>query len=129
MNDNQKDQLRSLLRKAGMKATPGHLEMLSFFSRSKKPVSSQDVIDAMNGKLNPATIYRCIAKLKDSGLIRQIDLRQNNAHYEFFDMTHHHHIICTGCGRIEDIKECNLEDLKQQILRQAKDFSEVRQHS
>lgn len=125
----QKNSLRVLLRKARMKATPGHLEILSIILGSKKPISSQDIIDTIGRELNPATIYRCITKLKNSGVIRQIDLRQNHAHYEFFNMTHHHHIICTGCGRIEDIKDCKLEDIHQNILGQTKQFTQVRHHS
>jgi len=121
--------LKILLRKAGMKATPGHLIILSHICKSKKPISSQDVVDAIDNQLNPSTVYRCIAKLKKSGVIRQIDLRQNHAQYEFFDMAHHHHIICTVCGKIEDIKDCNLETLHQQILEQKKQFTEVRHHS
>src|SRR5947209_3185611 len=103
MKNNQTNELRSLLRKAGMKATPGHLEILSIIFKSKKPVSSQDIIDALGKQLDPATIYRCMAKLKNSGIIRQIDLRQNHAQYEFFDMHHNHHIVCTRCGKIEEI--------------------------
>lgn len=129
MTHNQETNPRSLLRKAGMKATPGHLEILSIILQSKKPISSQDIIDAIGKKLDPATVYRCVAKLKDNSLIRQIDLRQNHAHYEFFDMAHHHHIICTGCGRIEDIEDCKLEDIHKNILEQAKQFTQVRNHS
>ena len=129
MNNHQEIELRSLLRKAGMKTTAGHLAILSLIKQSKKPISSQDVIDSIGKQLDPATVYRCITKLKNSGVIRQIDLRQNHAHYEFFDMAHHHHIICTSCGRIEDIKDCNLETVHQQILGQTKEFTQVRHHS
>lgn len=129
MKNNLNNNLRPLLRKAGMKITPGHLEILSFIFKSKKPISSQDVIDNIGKKLNSATVYRCIAKLKNSGIIRQIDLRQNHAHYEFFDMAHHHHIICTGCGRIEDIEDCNLPAIHEQILQETAQFTNILHHS
>lgn len=129
MNNNRKIKLHSLLRKAGMKATPGHLEILSLIFKSRKPISSQDVIDSIGKQLNPATVYRCITKLKNSGIIRQIDLRQNHAQYEFFDMAHHHHIICTSCGRIEDIEDCNLPAMHEQILSQTKQFTNIHHHS
>ncbi len=112
-----------------MKATPGHLEILSTITESKKPISSQDIIDIIGKKLDPATVYRCITKLKNNGIIRQIDLRQNHAHYEFFDMAHHHHIICVECGKIEDIEDCGLDTMHQNILSQAKQFTQIRHHS
>ncbi len=129
MKNDQTTKLRALLSKAGMKATPGHLEILSVIFKSKKPISSQDVIDDVGKQLDPATVYRCITKLKNSGIIRQIDLRQNHAHYEFFDMAHHHHIICTGCDRIEDIEDCNLPAMHEQILNQTKQFTNIHHHS
>ena len=129
MKNNQQVKLASLLRKAGMKITPGHLEILSIISKVKKPISSQDIIDIVGERLDPATVYRCMTKLKNSGIIRQIDLRQNHAHYEFFDMAHHHHIICLECGKIEDITGCNLEDMNKRILEQVKQFSQIRTHS
>ena len=129
MTHHHKVDLRSLLRKAGMKITPGHLEIFSIIAKSKKPVSSQDVIEILGKKFNPATIYRAVAKLKTSGLIRQIDLRQNHAHYEFFDMAHHHHIICTSCGKMEDIEDCNLPAMHEQILNQTKQFTNIHHHS
>lgn len=129
MKNHQTTKLQSLLRKAGMKTTPGHLEILYIFLKSTKPISSQDVIDAINKKLDPATVYRCVNKLKSSGIIHQIDLRANHAHYEFFDMAHHHHIMCTKCGRIEDIEDCHLEYLHKNILEQTKQFTRIRHHS
>lgn len=112
-----------------MKATPGHLAILSFIQKSKKPISAQDVIDGIEKKLDPATVYRCVAKLKNNGLIRQIDLRQNNAHYELFDIEHHHHAICTNCGKIEDISDCNLEDIYSSLANKTKNFAKINQHS
>lgn len=129
MNHHHKNTIIPLLRKAGMKATPGHIAILSLFQKSKKPMSAQDVIDAMEKHLDPATIYRCITKLKNNGMIRQIDLRQNNAYYEFFNMAHHHHIICTNCGRIEDITDCHLESTHQEIITRTKHFTHIRHHS
>ncbi len=122
-------QLTPLLRKVGMKATLAHLVIIDFIKNSKKPISSQDIIEGIKINIDPATVYRCINKLKHHGLIRQIDLRQNHAQYEFFDMKHHHHIICVHCGKIQDIHTCNIESIHQDILQKSHHFQEIKNHS
>lgn len=127
--ENTITELKKILKKVHLKATPGHLAILSYIKNAKKPVSSQDIISHLQKKLDPATVYRCIKKLKERQLVRQIDLRQNHAHYEFFDMKHHHHIACIHCGRLEDIHHCGIEAMHENILKKTKHFSQLRHHS
>ncbi|MDP3962910.1 MAG: Fur family transcriptional regulator [bacterium] len=122
-------ELRGLLRTGGLKATRSRLAILGVMRRTKHPLSPQEIIERLGKSFDQATIYRFIKKLQARGIIRQIDLRHNHAHYELFDLNDHHHLICMRCGRIEDVSGCEIEDAYNAILRSAKDFSEIRQHS
>ncbi len=119
----------SLLRKSGSKATKSRLLVLKILGREKNPMSAQDVIESLGKQMNQATVYRILKMLKERGLIRQIDLRHNHAHYEIANDKEHHHLICIRCGRIEDVHECGVEDAQDLILRHSKHFSEIRQHA
>ncbi len=121
--------LRAILRRVGYKATASRLAILSAIKQSKNPVSAQELIEKLGGKYDQATVYRFIKRLKDGGIIRQIDLRQNHARYELFDTEDHHHLVCVDCGKIEDIAGCDIEDMHKAILGSTKNFSEIRQHS
>jgi Fur family ferric uptake transcriptional regulator len=121
--------LRGILRKAGLKATPTRLAILIVLRRSKNPLSAQEIIEKLGKGFDQTTVYRFMRKLKDIGIIRQIDLRQNHAHFEWFDLDDHHHLVCVHCGRIEDITGCGVEAMHKSILNTAKGFSEIRQHS
>ncbi len=123
-----KTDLKILLHKSGYKATPTRLAVLALLQKSRNPVSAQDILEALHGA-DQATIYRTIKSLKQKGLIRQIDLRQNHAHYEFADMAEHHHLVCAECGKIEDVRHCKVEDWEGTVLKHSKQFAEIRQHA
>jgi Fur family transcriptional regulator, ferric uptake regulator len=121
--------LAATLRKSGFKATPNRLAILEIFNTLKRPLSAQEIIDLLPHSTDQATIYRTLRSFKAKGLICQIDLRHNHAHYELTNLSEHHHLICIRCGRMEDVHHCNIENIEKTILADTKHFSEIRQHS
>ncbi|MEK7187280.1 MAG: Fur family transcriptional regulator [Patescibacteria group bacterium] len=123
------DTFQRLLRKSGYKATTPRLAVLNILQKEKNPLSAQDIIDILKNEMDKATVYRILKALKEKGLIRQVDLRHNHAHYEITSDTEHHHLVCTECGRVEDVHDCGVEDTHTLILRHSKHFSEIKQHA
>jgi len=140
--------LKEVLRRNGWKATAPRLAVLSLLAKTKRPMSAQNIIDALPhsrrpmrlprsvrrpargaGAIDQATAYRTLAAFKAKGIIRQVDLRHNHAHYELADVAEHHHLICTRCGRVEDVRHCGIEAVQAAALRGAKHFAEITQHS
>ena len=120
---------RAALRKAGYKATPSRLGVITLLRQSKKPLSPQAVIEHMGSAMDQATVYRILKTLKKIGMIRQIDFRHNHPHYELADQKDHHHLICLSCGLSEEITGCEVGSMKQSVLRQAKKFSTIQEHA
>lgn len=118
-----------ILRKSGRKATEGRLAVLNLLQKSKHPLSAKDLIDVLKTQIDQATVYRTIKTLKEKGIIRQIDLRHNHAHYEIYKEDEHHHLICGNCGMIEDVEECGVEDMHEGILKKSRKFAEINQHA
>ena len=118
-----------MLRKAGYKATPSRLAIIEVFKKARKPMSAQNIIDALPSDTDQATIYRTLKALNDKGIIKQIDLRHNHAHYELANVAEHHHLICLRCGKIEDVHHCNLETMQDAVLKSSKHFAEIQQHA
>lgn len=121
--------LCGILRKVGLKATASRLAILAVIRRSRIPLSVQDIMERLGKRFDQATVYRFIKKLSRIGVIRQIDLRQNHARFEFSELDDHHHLMCTHCGRIENIMGCDIEKIYKTILYAINSFSEIRQHS
>lgn len=131
MNKNTKKQanFRLMLRKAGYKATPTRIAVVTLLQKSKKPLSPQAVIEHTGNIMDQATVYRILKTLKKIGMIRQIDFRHNHPHYELTDQKDHHHLICLCCGLSEEIIGCEVDSMKQSVLRQAKKFSAIQDHA
>lgn len=125
----QTDSFRQLLRKSGYKATPSRLAILGVFRANQKPLSAQAVIDYLPRGTDQVTVYRTLKSFKEKGIIKQIDLRHNHAHYELANIAEHHHLICLSCGKIEDVHHCDIEATEGAVLRSSKHFAEIRQHA
>ncbi len=123
------EKFKTLLRKSGCKITRSRLSVLEILERGRNPMSAQDVIKILGKKTDQATVYRIFKSLKEKGLIRQIDLRHNHAHYEISGSNEHHHLICVYCGRIEDVRDCGIDNTHNTILRHSRHFSEIKQHA
>ena len=56
-----------------------------------------------------ATIYNTVDLLVDAGLIRKHQFGYNPAQYEkSYNMVSHHHLICTKCGKVQEVKDQEL---------------------
>jgi len=121
--------LHEILRKSGHKVTPARIAILGIFHKTKRPLSAQEIIDELPRDTDQVTIYRTLKSFKNKGIIKQIDLRHNHAHYELTDIADHHHIMCIRCGRIEDVQHCGVEEIQDKVIRSSKHFSEIKQHT
>lgn len=53
-----------------------------------------------------ATIYNTMDLLTECGLVRKHQFGSQHAQYEkVCDTTNHHHLICTECGKIKEVKD------------------------
>ncbi len=63
-----------------------------------------------------ATIYRTVDLLEKSGLVRAHDFGQGFRRYEPMPaQTHHEHLICLRCGRVEEFTHERLERMLPMI--------------
>lgn len=120
---------RKILHAAGYKATPSRIKVLSVLEKQGRPLSPHGVINKIGKTIDQATIYRILKAFKHAGIIRQVDFRHNHPHYELADLVDHHHLICTACGLSEEILGCEVDSMRRTVLRRARHFGEIREHS
>ena len=69
-----------------------------------------------------ATIYNTMELLVECGLVRKHQFGNRHAQYEkVLDATNHHHLMCTECGKIKEVKDTEL--IKYMNLRKYPSFS------
>ena len=65
-----------------------------------------------------ATVYRTIDVLVKNKLVRKLDLGDGKARYENkMDSSHHDHLICVQCGKIEEFMDDKIESRQDEIVK------------
>lgn len=120
--------LWSLLRKKGYKATPQRIHVLSVLVRATVPMNAEEISNALRRLVNNVTTYRTLASFEKTGLVRRVDFRKGSAFFEL-NNEHHHHLVCTQCGVIEDFEVCDVDNIIKKIINQSKKFKAVQEHA
>lgn len=95
------------MKDAGLKVTAARLGLLDVLKHAKKPLSIKDIANALEKKIDLATFYRNMELLAGVGLVEQVRFLGRGSLYELAG-SHHHHIICERCGKISNVKKCQL---------------------
>jgi Fe2+ or Zn2+ uptake regulation protein len=118
-----------LLRGAGLKVTPARLELLSVLSKNDRPLTVTEIATKLPD-INQITIYRALIAMVEVAMVRRVDVQHAYAHYELVaTRKHHHHAICSQCGKIEDVDACLPESLEKGVLKHLKEFSSLTGHA
>ncbi len=112
--DDLHDAVAQILRGHGQRYTPARRAVVEALERADRPVTLPEIL-ADNDDLAQSSAYRNLAELVDVGVVRRIITSDEYSHFEITDQLtgeHHHHLICTVCGAVEDFTVPNeLEDL------------------
>ncbi len=117
---------RNLLLGAKLRATDQRIALLQTLSRLKGPVSVETLTQSARGAYDLATAYRILEALVRAGLAKRIELSQGRALFELAG-SHHHHAVCTVCGRIKDIHACLPAGLNARV-RRTSGFARIDDH-
>jgi Fur family ferric uptake transcriptional regulator len=68
--------------------------------------------------LNRVTVYRTLKLLKEGGLVDELDLMHQAGEQHYYETRRkqeHAHIICLGCGKVEEFFGEPLQKMRKQI--------------
>jgi Fur family ferric uptake transcriptional regulator len=101
------------LKNAGLKATLPRLKVLSLFENSKeRHLSAEDIYKVMinSGEdVGLATVYRVLTQFEQAGLLIRHHFESGKAVFELNGGSHHDHIVCVKCGRVEEFYDEEIE--------------------
>jgi Fur family transcriptional regulator, ferric uptake regulator len=64
-----------------------------------------------------ATIFRTLDVLSEVGVIERIDLPTGDHAYVGCEPSHHHHVVCSRCGRTAEIADAGLRTVVREVAR------------
>ena len=76
----------------------------ALLARSGRHVSASELADAAP-ELHRSTVYRTLDVLVADGLVLRTDLGGDRSYYELASDHPHHHVVCSGCGRIVHVHD------------------------
>jgi len=110
------------LRNAGLKVTLPRLKILEILEGGgARHKSAEDIYKALlnsNEDIGLATVYRVLTQFEAAGLVTRHHFENGMAVFELNRGSHHDHIVCLDCGKVEEFMDDGIEDRQNAIAKQ-----------
>ena len=107
------------LKKAGLKVTLPRMKILDLMeSSSVRHQSAEDIYQALRDEgeeVGLATVYRVLTQFEAAGLVTRHHFEGGQAVFELNREGHHDHIVCVGCGKVEEFVDDLIEEQQAKI--------------
>jgi Fur family ferric uptake transcriptional regulator len=107
------------LKKAGLKVTLPRMKILDLMESSKvRHQSAEDIYQALRDEgeeVGLATVYRVLTQFEAAGLVTRHHFEGGQAVFELNREGHHDHIVCVGCGKVEEFVDEIIESQQAKI--------------
>ncbi len=90
----------AILRQRGYRVTEARVAIIDSLIKQEKPQTVMEL--AAKLEADETTVYRTIAMLLEEGLAEEISGAGGESRFAIAH-GHHHHLICTTCGRTEHL--------------------------
>ena len=95
--------IEKMLSDTGLRRTQQRINILKVLQKAKRPVSQHEIRRKLRkSSPNKVTVYRCLEKFMDSGLVHQAYVQDRISYYELGDRCSkqqcHPHFTCLSCG-------------------------------
>jgi Fur family ferric uptake transcriptional regulator len=105
---------------AGYRLTEPRRAVAELIAAREGHFSAADLLDDARVRrldIGRATVFRSLDLLTELGLLERLDLPTGEHAYVPCDPVHHHHIVCSSCGRVTEIDDRGLAAAVEGIQR------------
>jgi len=101
----------------GHRVTPSRRAVIAAVLQQAGHFTVDDLLRRCRGA-GRATVFRTIRLLTELGVVCRVLLDDGSLHYRLSERSqHHHHLVCTGCGKVQDLDQCSVSDLVRDLSR------------
>ncbi|GAB3657446.1 ferric iron uptake transcriptional regulator [Ramlibacter alkalitolerans] len=119
------------LKSTGLKATLPRLKILDVFQKGEqRHMTAEDVFRVLleeRSDIGLATVYRVLTQFEQAGILTRSHFESGKAVYELNEGTHHDHLVCLDCGRVEEFYDAEIEK-RQHAVAKTKGF-QIAEHA
>jgi Fur family ferric uptake transcriptional regulator len=116
----QLTELGSTLQEKGFRLTQSRRHILAALVSSQGHITADALYEALSQEqpgIGRMSVYRTLDLLCELGLIRPVYQGTGAAHYILLDKGHHHHLICSQCGKVIEFDDCAVKNVEKSIGR------------
>jgi Fur family ferric uptake transcriptional regulator len=106
---------------AGERVTRQRLIVADALARAGRQLTAAELYEQLRRaepSLGRATVFRALERLVEVGVARRLELEGHVYAYVACEPTHHHHLSCSSCGRVEEIPESWVSPIAARASRQ-----------
>jgi len=119
------------LKSSGLKATLPRIRILEVFqTTAQRHMTAEDVYKALlveGADIGLATVYRVLMQFEQAGILSRNHFESGKSVFELNEGTHHDHLVCLDCGRVEEFYDPEIEK-RQRAVAQSRGF-ELQDHA
>lgn len=110
------------LRNVGLKVTLPRIKILEIIEKQteERHLSAEQVYKILlseNEEIGLATVYRVLTQFEAAGLVSRHHFEGGNSVFELNRGTHHDHIVCVKCGKVDEFTDQMIEKRQKQIAK------------
>ena len=113
-------QIAEALERAGYRLTGPRRSLATLIASLDGHFTAAELIDEGRARrlgLGRATVFRTLDVLEAIGAVERIDLPTGDHAYVVCKRAHHHHVVCSNCGRTSEIDDAGLRLVVSEIAR------------
>ena len=115
------DEIRRRFRRCGMRLTPQRAAIYRALADTTTHPTAEALyrqVQRQHPMMSQNTVYYTLGALKMAGLVHEVNYWHDRARFDA-NMALHHHLICLGCRRIEDVTDEALDQVTVSSRRQS----------
>ncbi len=110
------------LDRAGYRLTTPRRQVAELIARHDGHFTAADLVEDAQADhlgIGRATIFRALDLFLELKVLERVDLPNGEHAYVGCEPVHHHHVICTTCGRMTEVEDCGMRDVAREIERRS----------
>jgi Fur family transcriptional regulator, ferric uptake regulator len=110
----------SALDRAGYRLTEPRRSLATLIADQTGHFTAATLVEAARDRrlgVGRATVFRTLEVLEDLGAVERLDLPTGEHAYVGCEPAHHHHVVCSRCGRTDEIEDAGLRAVVADIAR------------
>lgn len=108
------EEIARQLETRGYRITPSRRAVIAAILQQPGHFTADDLLHRCPGA-GRATLFRTIRLLSQLGVVCRVLMEDGTRHYAVSRREHHHHLVCTACGQVQDLDQCAIEGVVREL--------------